>query len=496
MGIVTYLHTDSSYREVVNLQELKITQTINEHATLHLTAILKETSEIEYVSNTNAYDTIEVVKDEPEYKTIFKGIVRNIEIQQIDKVYYLFVTGVSGSFFADIEKKSCSFQDKGMTYYEMVTKAIESPFELGDGKEKAKKPGGIIDRATNGATIDKFIMQFKETDWEFVKRMASHFNAGLIPSLRDDTPKIIMGIPQGTPRGKIEKYNFFVNKDLQRYMISSKNENTSLGELDTVSFHVETTDEFDIGDTLTYQYKDDKTMVSSLYVKSKQIEMVDGALRFRYSFSSEKGLSVDKFYNEKIVGLSLQGVVLDRIQDTVKVHLEIDKTQDVGKAWKFPYTTPYTAEGSAGWYVMPEVEDTVYIYFPNREEHFGVGLNGVRVKNTGTDKIKNPEIKYLRTKDGKEMKLAPDEVVITCCNSKDEESGEENKIYIQLNQDSSITIQSTKPIHINSDGDINFTADKNICFAAEDEIKLKCQSSQIKMDSEIQIVSSVVKVNG
>jgi hypothetical protein len=69
------------------------------------------------------------------------------------------------------------------------------------------------------------------------------------------------------------------------------------------------------------------------------------------------------------------------------------------------------------------------------------------------------------------------------------------KIYIQLNVNNGITIMSTKDINISSEGNINFTADKKILFAAEDEIRFKCKDSHIKMDSEIEVVSKIVKVN-
>jgi hypothetical protein len=36
------------------------------------------------------------------------------------------------------------------------------------------------------------------------------------------------------------------------------------------------------------------------------------------------------------------------------------------------------AEGNSGWYCMPEINDTVFIYFPTKEEHMGVGMNSIR----------------------------------------------------------------------------------------------------------------------
>ena len=523
MLIKTYLHTATGLKEILALHELKIAQKINEHATLLLTARLTEEAEIDYIRSARSLDVIEVALERPvdaadeglyglgdaqtedeiktELKTIFKGVLKNMRIQRQDKHDFLVIEAMSSSYLADIEINCRSFQDGNETYESIVSKVIATPFSR-DGT--SRKVGRIDDRASNGKTTGEFVMQYRETDWQFIKRMASRFYLGLVPSLIFDMPSITMGIPQGKTIGDIEKFNFIAKKDLQKYLNMSQNTefNRDAGkgefsELDAMTFFVETTDDFNIGDKLMYQYSTHEAKIGILFIKSKEIEMIGGVLRFHYELSTERGLCVPKIWNEQIVGLSLQGVVLERVRDTVSVFLEIDDEQP-SPAWRFPYSTPYTAEGSAGWYVMPEFEDTVYIYFPNKEEKYGVGLNGIRVKNTGTDRIANPEIKYLRTRDGKELKLAPDEIVLTCINrNEDAERGiEENKIYIQLNQNSGITIQSTKPININSDGDIHFTADKDIIFEALEEIKLKSGTkSQIKMDESIEIVSSIVKVN-
>ena len=61
--------------------------------------------------------------------------------------------------------------------------------------------------------------------------------------------------------------------------------------------------------------------------------------------------------------------------DIIKVisnYMEIDEEEpSKQEAYPFPYTTMYTAEGNSGWYCMPEVDDTVLIYFPTKEEKDG-----------------------------------------------------------------------------------------------------------------------------
>ena len=485
MSAVIYLNTATGIQELQDIQSLKITHGINDHGYLSLSAKILHSAGTSYILNCKEFETVEVaVGEEDGLKTIFMGIVKEAEIEEIKDAYLLHVDAVTGSYKTDIEFRSRSFQDKDMAY-ETLMKSIAAEYRDGDLK----------DTATKGEKLKKFTMQYRETDWAFLKRLASRFHASLVASLINDTPKITVGVPTGTGRGRIEKYSFYIAKDLERYMISKGTGRKDINLLDVTTFYIEIYDNFDIGDKLAYEDIAGGMAYTNLYIRSKEIEMVDGVMRFRYGLCTKDGLSADEIFNEKIVGLSLKGEVLNRVRDTVEVKLEIDDDPPANP-WRFPYSTRYTAEGYSGEYVMPEKGDTVFIYFPNRLEEEGFGLNSIRVKNTGTDKIGAPEIKYFRTKDGKEIKMAPGELVITCSNWKDEKTGEENIIYIQLNDKSGITIQSTKPININSDGDINFTADKKLLFAAEDEIKLKCKSSMIKMDSTIEVVSALVKVNG
>ncbi|TCO67911.1 hypothetical protein [Marinisporobacter balticus] len=271
-------------------------------------------------------------------------------------------------------------------------------------------------------------------------------------------------------------------------MKSSKNTNPSLKQSDTIEFHIETEKDYEIGDKVTYQN-------IHLYIKSKEVEMENGILDFRYALSTKMGLSQDQLYNEQITGMSLKGKVLKIVRDKVKVHLEIDKFQDNNKAWEFPYTTMYTAEGNSGWYCMPEINDTVFIYFPTKEEHQGVGMNAIRVMNKGTDKISNPDIKYFRTIDGKELKFSPDEIKITCINGIDKETGESKVIYIKLNQDNGIEIVSSEPISFKTDKGIKLEAEDTIKILAGEQIKLKCKTSEISIDSKIDICGEDVRIN-
>jgi hypothetical protein len=219
-----------------------------------------------------------------------------------------------------------------------------------------------------------------------------------------------------------------------------------------------------------------------LRVKSVEAELIDGALLYTCALSTKNGLTKDKIYNEKITGLSLKGRVLDCVNDKVKVHLEIDGRQSAGSAWKFPYTTWYTAEGNAGWYCMPEKGDTVFIYFPNNREENGVSVNSIR-EHGG---VGAPEIKIFRTPNGKELKFTPEEILITC---------KDDSIFIRLNEKNGIEVISSKPVKVNTDANLTMEAKKKVSITADNEINLKCKGSSVQLDNNVELKGKHVRVN-
>ncbi|HEY8465094.1 MAG TPA: phage baseplate assembly protein V, partial [Bacillota bacterium] len=193
-------------------------------------------------------------------------------------------------------------------------------------------------------------------------------------------------------------------------------------------------------------------------------------------------------YNTQIRGISIQGKVIDVSKDQVRVHLEIDETQNKEEAFWFPYSTNYTAEGHSGWYCMPELEDQVRVYFPGCKEEEGVVTSSVRLntEESQTNKTTNPDIKVFRTKSGKELLFSPEEIVLT---------GKDGEVFLRINEQTGIEIFSVNPVKITSQEGINLESQKKITLAAAEEINISCKESGILMDGTAYIKGSKVKTN-
>jgi len=458
-----YLYLDLTGYKIKEIKGLKINHDINEHSRLYLSAVLDGEAKLDPVFSTQSGTQIGLTNKNREYPTIFQGMVQTIQVKHLSGIYHLEIHAVSNSYIMDGKRERRSFQDSSLQYRDM----IQTIMSIYSGSDFAY-------RLPNEA-ISAFTMQFEETDWGFLKRMASRFNAGLVPDHRFQTPKFTFGIPQGQNRGKLESYNFYVKKDISNFLVSSQNWNEGLRELDAVRFCVQTEEEFLIGDLVTY-------LGADLYVKSVEGQIIEGALLFTYELSSQNGLSQDRLFNDRVTGLSLKGHVLGCAQDKVMVHLEIDAEQNPDTAWHFPYTTIYTAEGHAGWYCMPEVGDTVFIYFPNNREENAVSVNSIR-ENGG---VSNPEVKIFRTPSGKELRFGNDEILVTCL---------DGSIFMRLNESSGIEIISSQPININTGSNMSLDASKTVNITASNEILLSCKGSSMKINNTVDVNGTVVKIS-
>ncbi|KOS61841.1 hypothetical protein FJQ98_18620 [Lysinibacillus agricola] len=472
-GVVTAYHNLQVLPfKLVSIQELTLTKKMNEHATLRFTGIVPEEVRDQYVEMTEVYSAIEVNQlDHLGAPTpLFKGVILGVKVHSIRGIYYIEVEAASNTYFLDIQKKNRSYQDKELTYSSLFK--LMSPYY----------PGlDIIDEATKGGKLGKFTLQYRETDWQFLKRLASRYNTGLVPAATFDKPKFHFGVPAGKAKGKLEDYHYTTRKKLADYLLYTYNGNQGMGEHDFLYYEVETDQVLAIGDHVTFHKQ-------TLYVCEASTSMKDGLLKHRYTLSTKNGMNKSEIYNDEISGVSIIGKVLEVAKDHIKVHLNIDEKQDKGKAHWFLYATPYTAEGHSGWYCMPEINDFVQVNFPSHREEEGIASSSIRTNlaSTATNKLDDPSTKYYRTAFGKEIKMSPTEIVITA---------QDNDIFIRLNEASGIEIFSKKEIKLISEADISVNASKKILLSAEEEISLKCKESKIMMDGSVQIFGKEVKAN-
>lgn len=451
--------------KIQHIESLTITQAVNEHAFLEFTASLDEEEKNMPVYNTLTYSKVEVLykyedkKDSPK-KCLFNGIITYVSVTTKSNVNYIYVTALSNTYMLDIYKSSLSYQN--ITTYKNLVKSILKRTDKAEAK--------FIENANK--SIDEFVIQYKESDWEFIKRLASRFYEGLYPDCTNNNPKFYFGLNTKDEVEEIEVLEYCTIKRIQDYQVNSCNYIKGVVENDYIEYQIKSNKMRCIGDKIKFHKH-------IFYIKYARYVMEHGVLVAYYCISPKNGIKQNRYDNQQIKGISLNGIVAGVVRDKVKIGLEIDGKK--GSGYLFPYSTIAASPDGSGWYCMPEIGDLVRVYFPDEREKHCYAISSVSAytpssggETDSTDKMSDPNVKYLSTKSGMLIQLSESGVTIDA----------NGKSTIVIGNDGEITIIGSNNISIEAQEGINLIAEKEIVLAATDKIELKTSNASIEMGED------------
>jgi hypothetical protein len=241
------------------------------------------------------------------------------------------------------------------------------------------------------------LIQYAETGWEFAKRMASHFNTTLTPEMESGLPRFWLGLRVASD----ETYDF--SRCDYRVTVEGKYYEAGGGQLgfsraQFTSYTVRSDEDRPIGGEAVFRGQ-------KLRICRKSCALADGLLVYEYTLGYPELLARQKFYNEKLTGLSLLGEVIATQGGTVKLRLNIDEGRDPGAA--YPYRWAPTTGNLL--YLMPQIGSEVSLYFSDPDEGGAKAVNCVRAESSRSSPgMADPSKRGLSSEFGKVMLLYPD----------------------------------------------------------------------------------------
>ncbi|MEW8956319.1 phage baseplate assembly protein V, partial [Clostridium sp.] len=370
----------------------------------------------------------------------------------------------------DIYERRRAFQNPNMTSHQLINKVMG---EYKNIKYKINVPN---------EPIGEFILQYNETDWEFLKRFLSRYNEGIMVSMQSGKPKVFFGPPEIEVKSKNHIKNYTVYKDLNRYNDMKNNYKKAIKDTDFITYRVKMNEIFNVGENLSH-------IGRKFYIKSLIYELKDSRLEAIYDLSPRGGLTEKRLYNSKVIGISINGSILGVNRDKVKVKLEIDNSSD--NSYWFPYSTVAASPDGGGWYCMPEIGEKVRIYCPTKEEKKAIAISAIGSHNPKSkgknDRMSNPSIKSLKTDSGQEVKFTPTGVLIEC-------NGGNAKI--ELNKNGSVNVIGQKNINIACAEELSLRAENELSILGQKSIDILCESgSSLIMDESEEITFTGTRVH-
>ena len=437
------------------IKEIKIEKKLNDHSFMFVKGIIRDVDGFSPVDTMTRGTSVQCLNNG---KVYFSGILQSVKvIKTSGDQHYLEVSAVSNTILLDTVKHKRSFQNNGQSFQDIVESVIA------DSSGKVTYNADVMN-------VENIIIQYNETDWEFAKRLASHTQDVLIP-ITDDTPAFHFGATDKSG-GMLNTSSYSKFKDFN-ILRKMSDEFEPLVEDDIMLCTVETDGLIcDLGEKLTVNGE-------GFYVRhiSVTINEKSASLKVVYTLCPKKSISGPKYYNKATTGLVLHGEVIALKGDTLQLKLYvydkhnseskvyIDDDQSAGNEHFFKYATGYSAENHTGWYVMPEVNDVVQLFFPNEDEKNAYALSSVRQgKNVRTNDHLQ---KFLRTPFGKEIKFDKNKILITA---------KDSSTFIKITENSGIEIMTPDPIRVtsrNSTIDVTAGNDINVLTHANMNVTVK-----------------------
>ena len=370
-------------------------------------------------------------------KCLFAGVIREAELVRVGGYNRFHVELLSGTCLMDREVRSRSFQDVGRTYSQ-VAQQVCSEYS----------GGAAICTVGEDKTLGQPVIQYRETDWEFLMRMVSHCSGVLVPETHRSLPRLWFGFPDRSYTCEFPEDAYTSGISQRYYELGGSAAGYS--KADFFYYDVESPQLCDLGWYTVFKGQ-------PFIIAEKSARLERGELIFTYRLG-RPGLGWGKMlYNEKISGMTLLGEVLETSRETLKLKLDIDAGWDPGG----PY--PYTWRPETGnfMYCMPKVGTRVSLYCPNFDERAAVTVNCVRTNGDSCSRMSNPAKRSFVTEHGKEMNLYPEEMSLL--------GGSEG--LVRLFDDNYLSISSKRPLTIIADQEVSFLAPTITVIVPEGEIE-------------------------
>ena len=374
------------------IQEFVLDENINEHQKLEIQLEMddEQRKNLErIIEKEDVGIEIELANVDKDVKRrVFSGIVDYFEI--LDYGSYgcrILMRAFSKSVLFDRknEKKYRVFQDRNLMFSDIIDEI---------NKDYADKKLEIKYSDIAKKQIGSLIVQFDETDWEFLVRLASQLKTGMFVI---EQGIILFGIVE---MGEIKKENkYFSDYSLVRdyknlYYKVQSNKVINLGDTVSISENAVENEGND---------KDSSGNRGNFSVLKTRIFLKDFILKSEFLATDMSSYHIFRKYNEKIKGCRIEANVERVFEDSGIAKMEVrfaeglkkivqersneesnDKAYDDYGIKRFPlsYQTFYS-QTNTGFFCTPEVNDTVEVYFPNEDERFAKVSWAINNKGNG-----------------------------------------------------------------------------------------------------------------
>ncbi|MCB2343365.1 polymorphic toxin type 15 domain-containing protein [Clostridium estertheticum] len=266
-------------------------------------------------------------------------------------------------------------------------------------------------------------------------------------------------------------------KDLKQYHESGGSE--AGHDTDYFYYEIETREKYEVGASISFKNKD-------FYVNQYKARALSDEVIYKYRLCRKNGVWQTKVINSLIGGASIEGKVLEVKGEKIKLHLNIDKSQNKDKASWFPYAPP---TGNV-MYSMPIVGTSASLYFPSETSEEPIVTGCVRTNGSSCTKTADTTKRYFGTEHGSEIEMVPNALNI--------KGGSKEPLSISFDDAVGVTIKSHKKLSLNAAGGITMKTPQSVKLKAQSQILVAKAGTKsgFSMETDLHFLSNNVMKNG
>lgn len=463
-GAVTYKDLYLEAMGIAYFRRIKITEKPGDHAFLFVEAVLD--SEMDENDFHQIKNTISLVYRQKEKEhVLFYGVLHNISMDRDGEEYVVKIEAWDGTRQMDVERKKRIFQNPQMGVHQLISQVMET------------YPGSDHMVHIPDTPIGQLVVQYEETDWEFLKRFLSKYKENLYPDPAFPDIRFEAGL---SPKPEEQNWNdlpFTLSQDFISLEAMKENGCEELTRAQNAVYEIESYDIVSIGSQITYKG-------SPWFVESAIRILDDGLLKNRYRLRQRDGLKILPYYNEKITGVSIDGAIAAVKRNQVQVNMEIES--GTGEKYWFPFSTVAASSDGSGWYCMPENGESIRVYFPVDDEKEAYVVTNVKghkpEEGNPSDSMGNPNTRNIQTAQGNQVQMTAEGVLIAAGDSQGS---------ILLKKNGEVILNAIKDIKVLAAENLNISAKMDLTIKSQTSVKVACQSG-----ADIEIKKGTVNFHG
>ena len=432
------------------ITQIEIDRSMNVHDKAYVKGMISETSLLAYQNMMDGKTVISLFFQEDEQtQLLFAGFIERMKVTELGEQREVWMELSGLTQVLDRTKVILDYQDITKTNKGMIEGLMKS------------YPDIDCDINCPDETIQDFMMQYEESDYEFAGRVLSRVGAPVYTTMQGKNGRICYGLSVRDTEVVLNQAEWEVSYDA--------------GE----KYRLETDEYLDLG--MEIELDGHKLIVISVHNRYLQGESVN-----EYMLGTKEACATARWTNHEVTGISMDGVIKDCKRDKVKIELSKTTPCEEDKRKWFAYSSPAASTDGSGWYCMPVIGEEIRLFCPTDDENDAYVISAIRKKQEGqTGSLdqqgkqagQQPENKVLSNAEGQSVSFLPQGIEMTCADS---------AATMFLNQDGTIEIVAQKDIRIYADETVMMRAERGMCITSANAMTISNDSgSTLVIDTEI-----------